>query len=69
MNKNHCCTPTNQCGENEGDCDNNEDCHGNLICGSNNWFIRSASGAVLWSASKLINTVLCISLETLIVTY
>ena len=26
-----CCTSTNQCGENEGDCDSDSDCIGNTI--------------------------------------
>ena len=31
-----CCVPSNQCGENEGDCDEDIDCFGNLKCGTNN---------------------------------
>ena len=31
-----CCQPDNTCGEGEGDCDKNEDCDGDLICGTNN---------------------------------
>jgi len=31
-----CCTPTNRCGIFEGDCDDDEDCLGGLVCGSNN---------------------------------
>jgi len=27
-----CCTPQNQCGENQGDCDNNDDCLDGFIC-------------------------------------
>merc|ERR1719266_2122096 len=27
-----CCTPDNQCGENEGDCDTNDDCQAGLVC-------------------------------------
>ena len=29
-----CCRPDNPCLENEGDCDENEDCLGELVCGS-----------------------------------
>ena len=31
-----CCSSFSQCGENEGDCDANSDCLGNLKCGTNN---------------------------------
>ena len=31
-----CCSSSNQCLEGEGDCDDNVDCKGNLICGDNN---------------------------------
>ena len=31
-----CCTPSNQCGEKEGDCDIDEDCFGKLKCGTDN---------------------------------
>ena len=31
-----CCTPTNKCAEMEGDCDSDEGCKGDLVCGSNN---------------------------------
>jgi len=31
-----CCTALNQCGEYEGDCDNNNDCKGDLVCGVDN---------------------------------
>ena len=31
-----CCSSTNRCDEGEGDCDSDEDCIGNLVCGSNN---------------------------------
>merc|ERR1712110_779379 len=31
-----CCSSSNQCGKGEGDCDNDSDCSGNLICGTNN---------------------------------
>ena len=31
-----CCKPSNQCGEKEGDCDKDEDCFGNLKCGTDN---------------------------------
>ena len=33
---NSCCTPTNPCPKNQGDCDTDNDCKGNLICGKNN---------------------------------
>jgi len=32
----NCCSPTHQCAEDQGDCDNDEDCQGDLWCGSNN---------------------------------
>ena len=31
-----CCTSSNRCGENEGDCDFDVDCEGNLKCGIDN---------------------------------
>ena len=31
-----CCSSTNQCYEVEGDCDNDNDCAGDLVCGKNN---------------------------------
>merc|ERR1711971_821765 len=31
-----CCTISSPCGQNEGDCDSDEECSGNLLCGSNN---------------------------------
>ena len=31
-----CCTLTKQCGINQGDCDTNSECSGNLICGKDN---------------------------------
>jgi len=31
-----CCTESNQCGVNQGDCDSDADCKGNLVCGKNN---------------------------------
>ena len=31
-----CCSNKNRCFVNEGHCSNNHDCHGNLLCGSNN---------------------------------
>ena len=33
---NSCCSPLNQCVDGEGDCDNDNDCEGNLVCGVNN---------------------------------
>ena len=30
----NCCNPTTQCGVGEGDCDTDDDCLGDLICGS-----------------------------------
>ena len=32
----HCCSPDNQCGYGEGDCDTDEDCRRGLFCGMNN---------------------------------
>ena len=31
-----CCSPSFPCGANEGDCDTDADCAGNLICGFDN---------------------------------
>ena len=31
-----CCQPYNQCSVGEGDCDEDEDCKGNLVCGEDN---------------------------------
>ena len=31
-----CCSSSNQCGLNEGDCDDDIECSGNLICGDDN---------------------------------
>ena len=33
-----CCSSSNQCGEREGDCDKDEDCFGNLLCGEGNGY-------------------------------
>ena len=33
---NDCCNTKNKCGKNEGDCDNDWDCFGNLKCGQGN---------------------------------
>ena len=32
------CTPSNLCGQNEGDCDVDEDCNAGLVCGVDNCF-------------------------------
>ena len=31
-----CCTSSNQCDENQGDCDSDDECIGNLQCGKDN---------------------------------
>ena len=31
-----CCTPETPCGMRDGDCDDDEDCEGKLVCGRNN---------------------------------
>ena len=31
-----CCSSSNKCGLNQGDCDSDSDCSGNLVCGKNN---------------------------------
>ena len=31
-----CCSSSNQCGIGEGDCDNDSECSGNLVCGTDN---------------------------------
>ena len=33
---NSCCTPENQCGVGQGDCDSNTDCNPSLVCGKDN---------------------------------
>ena len=32
----NCCTSANPCGINQGDCDSDDQCYGDLKCGSNN---------------------------------
>ena len=32
----HCCTSGSPCKSNEGDCDSDSECEGNLVCGKNN---------------------------------
>ena len=32
----HCCKPDKPCGVGEGDCDNDDDCSGDLKCGTDN---------------------------------
>ena len=36
MSTGGCCKPDNQCGQDEGDCDNDTDCLNGYICGNNN---------------------------------
>jgi len=48
-----CCNPTTKCGEGEGDCDTDDDCVGDLICGSsrdksNNCKNEFANSASFW---------------------
>ena len=31
-----CCTADNPCGEGDGDCDNDSECSGDLVCGTDN---------------------------------
>ena len=33
---NECCSADEPCGLREGDCDNDGECHGELVCGKNN---------------------------------
>ena len=33
---NGCCTKDNPCGKGDGDCDNDSECAGDLVCGRNN---------------------------------
>ena len=33
---NACCSSTNKCGAGEGDCDNDHDCQGSMVCGQDN---------------------------------
>jgi len=37
-NTNSCCTQQNPCNKGEGDCDNDHDCKGHLVCGDDNCF-------------------------------
>ena len=32
----NCCNDDHKCNENEGDCQSDSDCAGNLVCGTNN---------------------------------
>ena len=48
-----CCNPHSQCGVGEGDCDSDDDCVGDLICGnsrddSNNCATTFANNSSLW---------------------
>ena len=36
MGGNECCSDTNKCGEQEGDCDSDVDCIDGLLCGEDN---------------------------------
>ena len=38
---NSCCTKYNQCSQWEGDCDNDDECKADLICGNNNCPIKT----------------------------
>merc|ERR1719483_711710 len=40
-----CCTRKAPCGINQGDCDRDNQCSGNLVCGKNNCPVRFPSGA------------------------
>ena len=40
-----CCTSANPCGINQGDCDSNADCYGDLKCGTDNCIGFGDSGA------------------------
>ena len=35
-----CCSPESPCRENEGDCDTDADCFGELLCGQNTWMVK-----------------------------
>ena len=41
----YCCTAANPCGPNQGDCDNDDECSGDLRCGTNNCFWDVGGGA------------------------
>jgi hypothetical protein len=43
----HCCSRNNlsECGEGEGDCEEDRDCAGLLVCGTNNCAVKSGG---LW---------------------
>ena len=43
---NDCCTENNPCDEHEGDCDNDDQCAGDLICGKDTSFIKFSSNSV-----------------------
>ena len=41
MGGNECCSDTNKCGEQEGDCDSDVDCIDGLICGEDNCILNN----------------------------
>ena len=43
-----CCTTTNKCGEDEGDCDKDSDCKEGLTCGNDNCIKNSG---IQWDAT------------------
>ena len=47
-----CCTTKDPCGVDEGDCDKDSHCAGELVCGSNNCGSRFPSGADCCKQSK-----------------
>ena len=45
-----CCTDDNKCSENQGDCDYDSDCAGDLVCGTNNCQSTGVTGSN-WASS------------------
>ena len=41
----NCCSESNQCDLNQGDCDSDSDCNGILVCGSDNCQLPFPMGA------------------------
>ena len=41
----HCCSSSHPCGMFEGDCDEDDECADNLVCGTNNCFDSFKSSA------------------------
>ena len=47
----NCCNPISQCGKGEGDCDSDDDCAGDLICGSSRDSSNNCKNEFIYSRS------------------